>query len=128
MKQRCLETAIEMRKKKKKKRGRKRHRLNRIIQLMRRVVEWTENARIDQEKGRRIKRWKRGMKLLRESNTVRWLDIPVGEIEDLAVVEEKAEVYLDRLLVEREEEDERQWRAERSVEILRETKEEDVFL
>ena len=78
-KKRCVEKAVEIKKKKKKKkRGRDRHKLNIEIQKVRRIIEWTENARIAQEEGRKIKRWKRGMKMLRESNTPKWLKKQVG--------------------------------------------------
>ena len=92
---------------------------------MRRVIDWTENVRIAQEEGRKIKRWKRGMKMLRESNTPKWLKKQVGEITALAEVEEKAADHLDKLVEERDEGDERKRRTEQNVEILREVQEED---
>jgi exonuclease III len=124
-KKRCVEKAVEMTKKKKKRRGRDRYKLNTEIQKMRRIIEWTENARIDQEEGRKIKRWKRGMKMLRESNTVRWMGKQVGEITDLVEVEEKAADHMDKLVEEREEGDGRKRRAEKNIEILREMQEEE---
>jgi hypothetical protein len=124
-KKRCLEKAIEMKKKTKKRRGRDRHRLNTEIQKMRRIIEWTENARIAQEEGQTIKRWKRGMKMLRASNTMRWMGKQVGEITALAEVEEKAADHLDKLMEERDEGDGRKRRAEKNIEILREVQEEE---
>jgi hypothetical protein len=124
-KKRCVEKSVEMTKKKKKKRGRDRYKLNTEIQKMRRIIEWTENARIAQEQGRKIKRWKRGIQMLRESNTVRWMEKQVGEITELAELEEKATTHLDELLEKRDEGDARKRRAERNVEILREVQEEE---
>jgi hypothetical protein len=114
-----------MTKKKKKKRGRERYRLNKDIQRMRRIIEWTENAKIEQEEGRTIKRWKRGIKMLREANTMRWMGKKVGEITVLEELEEKASDHLDKLLEERDEGDGRKRRAEKNVEILREVQEEE---
>ena len=90
-----------MKKKRKKKRRRDQHKLNLEIQKIRRIIEWTENARIAEEAGRTIKRRKRGIEMLRESNTPKWMQKRVSEITSLAEVEEKASKYLDKLIDER---------------------------
>jgi hypothetical protein len=124
-KRRCVEKAVEMKKKKKKKRRRDQHKLNLEIQKIRRIIEWTENARIAQEAGRKIKRWKRGIKMLRESNTPKWMQKKVSEITSLAEVEEKAANHLDKLIEERDEGDARKNRLEKNIEMLREVQEEE---
>jgi hypothetical protein len=124
-KKRCVEMSVKMKMKKKMKRGRERNKLNNQIQSMRRIIEWTENAIIEQKEGRTIKRWKRGMKMLRKSNTMRWMGRQVGEITRLTEVEEKAADYLDKLLEERDEGDARKRRTEKNLETLRDVQEEE---
>jgi hypothetical protein len=124
-KKRCVEKAREMKKKRKKKRRRDQHKLNLEIQKIRRIIEWTENARIDEEAGRNIKRRKRGIQMLRESNTPKWMQKRVSEITSLAEVEEKASKYLDKLIDERDEGDARKIRLEKNIERLREVQQEE---
>ena len=78
---------------------------------MRRIIVWTENAIIEQEEGKKIKKWRRGVRMLRESNTMRWMEKQVGEITELAEVEEKESEHLDKLVDERDEGDGRKRRA-----------------
>ncbi len=47
---------------------------------------------IQQEKGNKIKRWKRGNEMIRNSNPKRWMDKQIGEITDLTELEEKADL------------------------------------
>ena len=52
-----------------------------------------------------------------------WMGI--GEIDRLEEVEEKAEIFLDKLIEEREEADEKRRRLEKNMTILREVEEEE---
>ena len=124
-KQRCVDKAIEMWRRKKKKKKRNNNKLNKRIEQMRRIIEWTENARIDVAARRKIRRYRRGVEMLRKSNTMMWMGKKIGEIDRLEEVEEKAEMYLDKLIEEREEGDEKRRRVERNMEILREVEEDE---
>ena len=124
-KTRCVKKATEMRKKRKKKRNRKRHNLNKEIKKMKRIVNWIENARIQIEKGNKIKRWKRGEKMIRESNPMKWMGKRMGEEMDLREMEEKAEDHLDKLLEELNEGNAKKRRIEKNLEMLRQIQEEE---
>ena len=54
-------------KKWKKKEKRDKFKRKKKIKLMRRIVEWAEDARIRNERGQRIKRWERGNRMIREA-------------------------------------------------------------
>ena len=72
-KERCKQAGLEIMQKWQKKRKRDKYKMQKKIKLMRRIVEWAENARIQKEKGNRIKRWERGNKMIREAKGEAWL-------------------------------------------------------
>ena len=92
---------------------------------MRHVVQWLENARIQLEKGNKIKRWKRGMSLLRSSRYQKGMVKEMNEETDIAELEKKAEARLDELLEERDNEDESKRKVERLLKKMEEIKEDE---
>ena len=114
-----------MRKKRKKKKKRDRHKLNRRIEQMRRILNWTENARIQVERGNRVKRWKRGENMIRESNPRRWMGKSMEEITELKELEEKADAHMEELLEARYEINEQRRRTAKNLEMLREVQEDE---
>ena len=122
---RCVAKGVEMRRKRKKKKGRDRNKTNRQIQKMRRILEWTENAMIQTEKGKTIKRWRRGNEMLRKSNTMRWMGKRIEEITDLEEIEIKGEAFLGELLRLREEMDGRRRKINIAIEKLKELEEDE---
>ena len=124
-KKRVLEKGVEIQRKKKKKRRKDKNRLNKRIQTMRHVTEWIENARIQTDKGKLPKRWKRGNDLIRKSNTMEWMGKRIHEITDWEELENRSVEHLDKLLEEREVMDDRKRRVEASIERLRKIEEED---
>ena len=50
---------------------------------MRRVVQWTENAKVSVENGRKIKRWNRGNELLKEAKAEKWMKMKMNEIPSI---------------------------------------------
>ena len=105
-KARCVEKAVDMKKKRRKKKKRDTNRLNREIRSMRHILNWTENAIVQNERGNKVKRWKKGEEMIRRSNPKRWMGKSMGEIMELKEIEEKAAEQLDKLLEERHENNE----------------------
>jgi hypothetical protein len=66
-KERCKQAGLEIMKKWKKKRKGDSSKRKKKIKLMRRIVEWAEDARIRNERGQSIKRWERGNRMVREA-------------------------------------------------------------
>ena len=67
MKARCMQEAMRRTKKWKRKEKKEKNELKKKIELMNRVVQWTENAVIQRGKGKKIKRWKRGIEMIRQA-------------------------------------------------------------
>ena len=124
-KKRCVEKAVELKRKQKKKKRRDMYKLNKHITLMRRILNWAEDAAIQVERGKAIKRLKRGEQMIRESNPKRWMGKSINEIEDMNELHEKATEQLDKLLDERNENNEKKRRVEKNLNRLKEIDEED---
>ena len=50
---------------------------------MRKIVRWAESANLQEEKGNKIKRWRRGTELIRKPNPRKWLGQGIEEVIDL---------------------------------------------
>ena len=61
------------------------------------------NTNIQEAKGKKIKRVKRGSELMRESNPSSWLGQKLGQIKNVKQIEEKASTYLDELIDKRDD-------------------------
>lgn len=64
---------------------------------MRKILRWAESANIQEERGNKIKRWKRGSELIRNSNPRKWLGQVIEEIIDIRELEIKAALRVDSL-------------------------------
>ena len=124
-KKRCVKLATKWKKKEKKRRRRSRDNLNKQIQLMRRIVEWVENARLHVESGKKIAKWKRGNQMLRDSHTNQWTGKKIHEITDLKELEIDAERELDRLLEEREDNNVKKIQLEKKIQMLHQVQDDD---
>ena len=72
------------------------------IEQMRKIVRWAESANLQEEKGNKIKIWRRGRELIRKSNPRKWLGQGIEEVIDLRELEKKAAYHLDILLDQRD--------------------------
>ena len=78
-----------------------------IIDEMRKILRWAENANIQEAKGICIKRRKRGTELIRQSNPMIWLGKTLNQTIDSQELGEKAAARLGELIDQRDELDER---------------------
>ena len=85
---------------------------------MRRIVDWAEDARIQKEKGKSIKRWERGNRMIREANGEAWLGKRMGEVE-VEELHQRAGMHLRELMRKRDDGDERERRLERNLEKMK---------
>ena len=76
------------------------------IEKMRRIVNWVEDARIQIERGKKIKRWERGNRMIRETRVERWTGKKMNEI-GLEELHQKADRRLHELMKARDEANER---------------------
>ena len=53
------------------------------IEQMRKIVMWEDSANPQEEKGNKIKRWRRGTELIRKYNPRKWLGQGIEEVIDL---------------------------------------------
>ena len=53
------------------------------IEQMRKIVRWEESANPQEEKGKKIKRWRRGTELIRKYNPRKWIGQGIEELIDL---------------------------------------------
>ena len=52
---------------------------------MRKIVRWAESANLQEEKGNKIKIWRRGTELIRKYNPRKWLGQSLPLFLDLAI-------------------------------------------
>jgi exonuclease III len=124
-KRRCLEAAMKMRKKRKKKSKRDRQKIDKKIKLMRRIVEWTENAKIDIEKNNKIKRWNRGIEMLTKADVEKWMNKKIEDIDDIDELDRAANTELERTIEKRDEIDERKRRLKENMRKMKEIEEDE---
>lgn len=105
-------------KKWKTKRKRDKYKIQKKIKIMRRIVEWAENARIQEERGKKIKRWERGNRMIREAKAEAWLGKKIREVET-EELHRKAEEHLRDLIRKRDEADEREKRLKNNLEKMK---------
>lgn len=117
-KRKCQHVASTMNKKRKKREKKRRNERNKEITIMRRVVQWTENARISVEKRKRIRRWNRGNELLREAKCEKWMNKAMKDIVDIVELDEKANTHLHELIKKRDDEDERKRKIKDEIEKM----------
>ena len=72
------------------------------IEQTRKIVGRAESANLQEEKGNKIKRWKRGTELIRKSNPRKWLGQGIEEVIDLRELENKAAYHLYIILDKRD--------------------------
>merc|ERR1712194_946059 len=123
-KERSKEAGLRVMKKWKKKKKRDKYKQQKKIKLMRRIVQWLEDARIKKERGKRIKRWERGNRMLREAKAEAWLGKKMSEVE-VEEVHEKAEEHLRTLIRKRDEGDEREKRLKKNLEKMKQIDEDE---
>merc|ERR1712194_795739 len=111
-------------KKWKKKKKRDKYKQQKKIKLIRRIVQWLEDARIKKERGKRIKRWERGNRMLREAKAEAWLGKKMSEVE-VEEVHKKAEEHLRTLIRKRDEGDEREKRLKKNLEKMKQIDEDE---
>ena len=116
---------MKIKRKKNKKSKRDKQKIDKKIKLMRRLVEWTENAKIDFEKNNRIKRWKRGMQMLTQSNVEKWMNKKIEDIDDIDEMDKKANTKLEMMIEKRDEMDERKTRLKENMRKMREIEEDE---
>ena len=113
-----VEIAQRILKNRKQKKKRKETKWKKRIEIMRKVVNWTENATIAYGKKKRIKRWKAGMGWLREARVDLWYK-RIGEIQDIDELYQKATEALEDLIKERDEADEKKQKRKEIVDQLK---------
>ena len=123
-KERSKEAGLRVMKKWKKKKKRDKYKQQKKIKLMRRIVQWLEDARIKKERGKRIKRWERGNRMLREAKAEAWLGKKMSEVE-VEEVHKKAEEHLRTLIRKRDEGDEREKRLKKNLEKMKQIDEDE---
>ena len=74
---------------------------------MRKIQQWAESACIQEEKGKRIKRWRRGNNLIWDSNPKKWLGQELSEPIELKHLEGENNTRIDTLTEKRDELNER---------------------
>ena len=124
-KERCRQAAVKKMKKIKRRKKKKRNKMNQEIKLMRRVAEWTENAKIQEMKARKIKRWKRGQELLLEAKAERWMGKKMSEMTSMKELNVKAMKHLYKLIKERDDMDERKQKIQEEIQRLKEINEDE---
>ena len=90
---------------------------------MRKLQRWAESACIQEEKGKKIKRWRRGNDLLREVNTKKWLGQNIADPIDIHTLEEKISERIDTLIDDRDKLNERKTRIRQKIEAMKSIKE-----
>ena len=78
-----------------------------------------------EEKGNKIKRWRRGTEVIRKSNPRKWLGQGIEEVIDLQELEKKAAYHLDILLDQREALNERKINTRKKLEAMETIKEDE---
>ena len=53
------------------------------MEQMKKIVRWAESANLHEEKGNKIKRWRRGTELTRKPNPRKWIGQGIEEVIDL---------------------------------------------
>ena len=124
MKARCMQEAMRRTKKWKRKEKKKKNELKKKIELMNRVVQWTENAVIQRGKGKKIKRWKRGIEMIRQAKLAERLKKKLRETE-LEEIDKEANKYFRELTRKKEEGDEERKRIEKKIAKLAEIDEDE---
>ena len=117
LKERCLEEALKRKKKWKKKKKKDRKKMRNEVKRMRRIVNWIEDARIQVERSRSIKRWERGNEMIRKSGVEKWAGKKMQEM-GLEELQKAAEKKLSELLKQREDMDERARRLQKNLEKM----------
>ena len=119
----CVENAIKMKKRATRKSKGNKINILREIDEMRKILRWAESANIQEEKGCRIKRWRRGMELIRQSNPNKWLGQTLEEEIDLQELEKKAAYRLEELIDQRDALNERKIHIRKKLEDMENIKE-----
>ena len=88
----------------------------------RKLQRWTENASIQDERGRKIKRWQRGMELIMSTNMRKWL--PTNEIT-ISELEETVNRKVDELIEKRDELNDRKIKIKENIEAMKTIKEDE---
>ena len=92
---------------------------------MRKIVRWAESANLQEEKGNKIKRWRRRTEIIRKSNPRKWLGQGIEEVIDPEELEEKAAYHLDILLDQRDALNERKINIRNKLEAMETIKEDE---
>ena len=90
---------------------------------MRKILRWAESAVIQEEKGNKIKRRKRGIELITKSNPISWLGQTLEQPIELSNLEEKATTHLENLIDQRDELNERKIMIRKKLEAMKAIKE-----
>ena len=85
---------------------------------MRKIVRWAESANLQEEKGNKIKKWRRGTELIRKSNPRKWIGQGIQGVIDLLELEKKSAYHLDILLDQRDALNERKINIRKKLEAL----------
>ena len=122
-KKRCIEASTKISRGNKRKSKKIKQALIKRIEDMRKIIRWAESANIQEENGRKIKRRKRGIYLIKKSNPTSWLGQTLEQTIDLQILEEKASTYLDKLIDQRDELNERKRNIRSKIAALQAIKE-----
>ena len=93
------------------------------IDEMRKILRWAENASIQEAKGNKIKRRKRGSTLIRQSNPISWLGKTLEQPLDPNEVEIKAAAHLDHLIDQRDDLNIRKQQIQKKIEDMEKIRE-----
>ena len=119
MKEKFREAAIARVVKQRKKKKRDKYKVRKEIKGMRRIVNWIEDAIIQVERKKKIKRWEYGNKLLREARVEKWIGKKLNEV-GLDELQSKAERRLQEMMRRRDDEDERAKRLKKNLDKMEE--------
>ena len=120
---RCVKAAKTLAKKTKRKNKKNKQSIIKRIDEMRKILRWAESAVIQEEKGNKIKRRKRGIELITKSNPISWLGQTLEQPIELSNLEEKATTHLENLIDQRDELDERKIMIRKKLEAMKAIKE-----
>ena len=79
----CVESTVRKKKRIKKKERKDKYEISKELEQMRKIQRWAESVCVQEEKGNKIKRWRRVNELLREANTKQLIRQNIADPKDL---------------------------------------------